>query len=67
MLNYSLEPVFSYQVQLAAPPEIIGPVPEGLRINMYTQRGKVTGEKVQGILRPVGKSLMAHFTAARLW
>ena len=54
MLNYSLEPVFSYHVQLIAPPEIIGPVPEGLRINMYTQSGKVTGDKIQGILRPVG-------------
>lgn len=53
MLNYSLEHIFSYHLQLN-PPEIIGLVPEGIRANVYTQSGSVTGEKVQGILRPVG-------------
>ncbi|MEM6253564.1 MAG: DUF3237 domain-containing protein [Cyanobacteria bacterium P01_D01_bin.156] len=53
MLNYSLEPIFSYHLQLN-PPEILGPVPEGIRINAYTKSGTVTGEKVNGILRPVG-------------
>lgn len=52
MLSYSLEPLFSYHLQLN-PPEIIGAVPEGIRANVYTQSGTVTG-KVQGILRPVG-------------
>jgi hypothetical protein len=53
MLNYSLEYLFSYHLQLN-PPEIIGPVPEGIRANVYTHSGTVTGEKIQGILRPVG-------------
>jgi Protein of unknown function (DUF3237) len=53
MMNYSLESIFSYHLQLN-PPEIIGPVPEGIRANIYTQSGTVTGEKIQGILRPVG-------------
>ena len=53
MLNYSLEYLFSYHLQLK-PPEIIGAVPEGIRANVYTAEGTVTGEKVQGSLRPVG-------------
>ena len=53
MLDYNLELLFSYHLQLT-PPEIIGPVPEGIRANVYTQSGTVTGEKMQGILRPVG-------------
>jgi Protein of unknown function (DUF3237) len=52
MMNYSLESIFSYHLQLN-PPEIIGPVPEGIRANVYTQSGTVTGEKIQGILRTV--------------
>lgn len=53
MLNYSLEYLLSYHLKLN-PPEIIGPVPEGIRANVYTAEGTVTGEKVQGKLRPVG-------------
>jgi Protein of unknown function (DUF3237) len=53
MLDYKLELLFSYHLQLN-PPEIIGPVPEGIRANVYTNSGTVTGEKVQGILSPVG-------------
>ncbi|MEM7726893.1 MAG: DUF3237 domain-containing protein [Cyanobacteria bacterium P01_A01_bin.45] len=53
MLNYSLQHIFSYHLQLQ-PPEIIGPGPAGIRANLYTSSGTVTGEKIQGILRPVG-------------
>jgi hypothetical protein len=53
MLEYSLEHIFSYQVQLQ-PPEMIGSVPDGIRANVYTSQGTVTGKKVNGILRPVG-------------
>lgn len=53
MLNYSLEYLFSYHLQLN-PPETLGCVPEGIRANVYTVAGTVTGEKVQGKLRPVG-------------
>jgi hypothetical protein len=43
----------SYSVQLH-PPEVIGPVPEGLRANFYVASGEVTGPKVYGKLHPVG-------------
>lgn len=52
MLDYTLEHIFSYNLKLN-PPEIIGPVPEGIRANVYTAEGTVSG-KVQGKLRPVG-------------
>ncbi|MBW4511629.1 MAG: DUF3237 domain-containing protein [Scytonematopsis contorta HA4267-MV1] len=53
MLDYRLEHLFSYHLKLN-PPEIIGPVPDGIRANVYTSEGTVTGEKLQGKLRPVG-------------
>ena len=52
MLEYSLEHIFSYQIQLQ-PPEMIGLVPDGIRVNVYTHQGTITG-KINGILRPVG-------------
>jgi hypothetical protein len=54
MLAYNLEHICSYGAQLQNPPEIIGPVPEGIRINFYVTSGEVTGPKIRGILRPVG-------------
>lgn len=53
MLPYQLEHIFSYSAQLH-PPEIIGPVAEGIRANFYVASGEVSGPRVQGILRPVG-------------
>ena len=53
MIDYRLEHIVSYTASLAAP-EVIGPVPEGLRINFYVTGGKMTGPKVFGHLRPVG-------------
>ena len=53
MLPYELEHLFSYSAQLQ-PPEIIGPVAEGIRANFYVASGEVSGPRVQGILRPVG-------------
>ena len=53
MLPYQLEHLFSYRAQLH-PPEIIGPVAEGMRANFYVASGEVSGPRVQGILRPVG-------------
>jgi hypothetical protein len=50
---YDLEHVMSYSVQLH-PPEVIGPVPEGLRVNFYIASGEVAGPKVYGKLHPVG-------------
>ena len=54
MLAYSLEHICSYSAQLQNPPEVIGPVPEGIRVNLYVTSGAVTGPKIRGILRPVG-------------
>ncbi|MBX3015159.1 MAG: DUF3237 domain-containing protein [Caldilineaceae bacterium] len=53
MLPYQLEHLFSYSAQLH-PPEIIGPVAEGLRANFYVASGEVSGPRVVGVLRPVG-------------
>lgn len=44
----------SYTASLKNPPEVIGPVPGGLRVNFYVTGGEVTGPKLQGTLRPVG-------------
>jgi hypothetical protein len=52
-IAYNLELVFSYTGVLARPPEIIGPVPEGIRVSFYS-RGEVTGPKLRGTMRPVG-------------
>jgi hypothetical protein len=54
MFEYRLEHIFSFTARLQNPPEAIGPVGEGLRINFYVTGGKVSGPKVKGIIRPVG-------------
>jgi hypothetical protein len=54
MFPYELEHVCSYTVTLAQPPELIGPVAEGLRLNAYVSGGEVTGPRIQGRLLPVG-------------
>ncbi|MBZ5599706.1 MAG: DUF3237 domain-containing protein [Acidobacteriia bacterium] len=54
MLPYSLEHICSYSAKLQNPPEVIGPVAEGLRVNFYVTSGEVTGPKIRGIVRPVG-------------
>ena len=51
--NVKLEYVCSYWATLA-PPEIVGPVPEGIRVNFYVTQGEVTGPNMKGKLRPVG-------------
>jgi hypothetical protein len=53
MFQYDLEHVMSYTVRLN-PPEVIGPVSEGLLANFYIVGGEVNGPKVYGKLRPVG-------------
>ncbi|MGE0104940.1 MAG: DUF3237 domain-containing protein [Blastocatellales bacterium] len=52
MLN--LEHIFSYTASLKNPPEVIGPLPEGIRINFYVTGGTVTGPKLEGRILPVG-------------
>ena len=53
MIAYQMEHIMSYTATLAAP-EIIGEVPEGIRLNFYVTGGEITGPKVFGKFRPVG-------------
>lgn len=39
---------------LQAPPEVIGPLPQGIRVNFYITGGTIDGPRLQGKLRPVG-------------
>jgi hypothetical protein len=53
MIEYRLEHIMSYTATLTEP-EVIGPLPEGLRVNFYVTGGEVVGPKVSGKIRPVG-------------
>jgi hypothetical protein len=48
-----LEYICSYWATLA-PPEMIGPTPDGIRANLYVKSGEVTGPRIHGRIRPVG-------------
>ena len=54
LLGYRMEHIFSFPATLQNPPEVIGPVPEGIRVNAYITGGNVWGPKVQGKVHPVG-------------
>jgi hypothetical protein len=54
MFDYRLEHICSYSARLQKPPEVIGPVGEGIRVNFYVTGGEVSGPKVKGIILPVG-------------
>jgi hypothetical protein len=51
---FQMEYLFSYTGTLQAPPEIIGPVPEGIRVNFYITGGEVDGPRIKGRLRHAG-------------
>jgi hypothetical protein len=53
--GYPLETkhVTSYRATLSEP-EVIGPVAEGLRLNVYVTGGEVLGPRIKGKIRPVG-------------
>ena len=53
MLDYRLEHILSYSAILKAP-EVIGPLPEGIRANFYVTGGSVQGPRVKGQVLPVG-------------
>src|SRR5262245_30126820 len=59
MIDHKLEHILSYTSELAMPPELIGPVPEGIRVNFYSTGGAVTGSRIRGKLRPVGGDWMS--------
>lgn len=48
------EHLFAYTARLHAPPEVIGPVPEGLRINFYIAGGELLGPRLRGRMLGVG-------------
>lgn len=54
MHDYELEHICSIKATLENPPEVIGPTPEGLRLNVYITGGEVWGPRLNGRLRPVG-------------
>lgn len=54
MNDYKLEHICSYTGHLINPPEMIGPVPEGIRVNFYSAGGEFTGSKMRGTVRSVG-------------
>ncbi|MBL8177169.1 MAG: DUF3237 domain-containing protein [Bryobacterales bacterium] len=54
MLDYKLEHIVSYKAQLAAPPEVIGPVPQGIRVNAYVAGGEAFGPTIKGKVLPLG-------------
>ena len=56
-IDFTLEPIFSYSGTLA-PPEIIGPLPEGVRVNFYSTGGEIGGPGFSGRVRPVGGDWM---------
>jgi len=58
MNPYTVEYLFSYRGTLASPPEVIGELPEGIRVNFYSTGGEITGPKVRGRLKPVGGDWM---------
>jgi hypothetical protein len=54
MFRVNLEHVCSYHVHLQNPPEVIGPTPEGIRVNFYPISGEVSGPKIRGRVLPRG-------------
>src|SRR5215510_15381936 len=58
MIDYKLEHILSYTGELAMPPELIGPIPEGIRVNFYSTGGDITGPRIRGKVRPVGGDWM---------
>jgi hypothetical protein len=54
MNDYKLEHICSYTGTLGSPPEIIGPVPEGIRVDFYSTGGEITGPNIRGKVCPVG-------------
>ncbi len=51
--SVQLEHVCSYWATLA-PPEVVGPLAEGIRVHFYVTAGEVSGPKMRGRLRTVG-------------
>lgn len=53
MFDYRLNHIFSYEATLSEP-EVLGPVPEGIRVNFHVTGGQFKGPGMNGKLRAVG-------------
>ena len=51
--DYKMEHIYSFKASLRAP-EVIGPTPEGIRLNIYVTGGEVEGPRLRGKVLPVG-------------
>jgi len=51
LLAYRVEHVLSFTGKIPREPEIIGPVPEGIRVNFYNLGGEFRGPRLHGKLR----------------
>ena len=47
-IDYRIEFLVSYRLWFRLPPEMIGPTPEGLRINFYLGGGELSGPRLNG-------------------
>jgi hypothetical protein len=65
ILQYKLEHIFSFNLNLAKL-EVIGILPEGLRVNVYILGGKVGGSKIKGTVLPEGGNWTILDTAGML-
>ena len=48
MIEYHLDHLYSYNATLQIPFEVIGPTPEGIRLNAYVTGGEARGRKSPG-------------------
>jgi hypothetical protein len=53
LANVELEYICSYWATLS-PPEVVGPLAEGVRVHFYVTEGEISGPKMKGRLRTVG-------------
>jgi hypothetical protein len=54
LITYSLEHIFSFTGRGGGAPDVIGQLPEGLRVNFNNTGGEIRGPRIRGKLRPVG-------------
>ncbi len=54
MIEHRLEHILSFQGLGGPAPEVIGPVPEGIKVNFYNAGGTISGPHVRGKLRAAG-------------
>jgi hypothetical protein len=54
MFAYDLKHLFSFTATLRMPPEVIGPLPDGIRATAYVLGGEMNGARVRGRVLPVG-------------